>query len=101
MDTKIVVIDVPASVPAEEAAALLSEPLTRGYYLKSTTVGEPLRAVFAQYTNDSGKCAEELAAMDLVVANRKATATRIVQLLCKQGIHRTTTWVSKTLADLT
>lgn len=101
MDAKIVVIDVPASVPAEEAAAMLNEPLARGYYFRSATAGDPMRAIFVQYANDNEKCAEELSAMDLVVANRKASATRIVQLLCLKGIYRSTTWVNKTLADLT
>jgi hypothetical protein len=101
MDTKILVVDVPASVPADEASALLSEPLTRGYYLKSTTTGEPMRAVYSMYADkDATKCDEELRAIDLTVARRRESATRIVQALCEQGIYRSTTWVKKTLDDL-
>jgi hypothetical protein len=102
METKILVIDLPASVPADEASTILSEPLTRGYYLKSaTTTGEPMRVVYSTYVEaKDGECDEELRAMELVVTHRRETATRIVQLLCKQGIYRGTTWVNKTRDEL-
>jgi hypothetical protein len=99
---QIVVIDIPASVPAEEAAAILSEPLTRGYYLKGTTQGDPMRAVFAQSlaADSQTKCYEDLRAMDLVVEHRKQTVTRIVQALAQNGIHRSMQWVGKTREEL-
>ena len=42
--TRILVVDLPSSVPAEEATAILNEPLTKGYYLRSiATGGDPVR----------------------------------------------------------
>ena len=88
-------------MPAEEAARILSEPVTRGYYVKGTTAGEPMRVVFAMsvYANDN-KSEEELRAIDLTIAHRRDTPTRIVYALCKQGIYRTPAWVKKTLDDM-
>jgi hypothetical protein len=102
METKILVVDLPATVPADEASTILSEPLTRGYYLKNvSTAGEHMRVVYSAYADpDTSKCDEELRAMDLVVAHRKETATRIVQVLCEHGIYRGTAWVNKTRDEL-
>jgi hypothetical protein len=96
----VLVIDVPASVPAAEASRILSEPVARGYYLKGVTEGEPMRAVFAQYAAKDDKPTEELEAMDVVMAHPKDTASHIVQRLCQQGIYRGTAWVTKTRDDL-
>ena len=97
----VVVIDVPISTSAEDAARILSEQVTRGYYVRGVTEGEPMRIVFAQYAGaDDNKCEEELRAMDLVVANRKETTTRIVQILCEHDIYRGTQWVNKTRDEL-
>jgi hypothetical protein len=96
----VLVIDIPASVPAAEASRILSEPIARGYYLKGITESEPMRAVFAQYAAKDDKCPEELEAMDLVMAHPKDTASRLVQRLCQQGIYRGTAWVNKTREEL-
>ena len=100
MDSPVIVIDVSMTVPAEEAAKILSEPLTRGYYLRGVNTGEPMRAVFAPYAPAEDKCADELRAMEVVVAHRKETATRIVQMLCELGIYRGVNWVNKTRDEL-
>ena len=102
MDNGILVIDVSATVPADDAAKILSEPLGCGYYLKHATLGEPMRVLYAQYApgKDDNKCDEELRAMDVVVAHRGATSTRIVQMLWELGINRGTTWVNKTRDEL-
>ncbi len=99
MDSAVIVIDIPIAMPAEEAARILSEPVARGYYMRGATVGEPMRVVFAPYANDN-KSDEELRAIDLTVAHRRDTPTRIVRLLCKQGIFRSTTWVNRTIAEM-
>jgi hypothetical protein len=98
MDSPVIVIDIPISVSAEEAARILSEPVTRGYYMRAATAGDPMRVVFVPYAAD--KCDEELRAIDVAVARKRETATRIVQVLCKIGIFRSTTWVKKTLDDM-
>ena len=85
---------------AEDAAKILSEPVTQGYYVRGVTEGEPMRVVFAQHAKDDNKCDEELRAMSLVIEHRKETATRIVQILCMQGIYRGTQWVTKAAAEL-
>jgi len=100
MMPQLLVVDVPITASAEDATAMLNEPVARGYYLRSVTVSEPMRAIFARYAEDTKKCDEELRAMGLTVAHRKETATRIVQLLCLEGIHRNTTWVNKTKEEL-
>jgi hypothetical protein len=100
MDNKIIVIDIPATVPVEDAAKILSEPLARGYYVRGVSAGEPMRVVFAPYAATEDKCKEELQAMDIVLANRRETATRIVQVLCARGIYRGTAWVNKTRDEL-
>ncbi len=99
MDSPVVVIDVPITMSAEDAAKILSEPVTRGYYMRGMTVGEPMRVVFAPYAAEN-KCEDELRAMELVVAHRRETATRIVQMLCERGIYRGTNWVNKTRDEL-
>ena len=96
---QLLVVDVPITASAEDATAMLNEPVARGYYVRTINTGEPMRFVFARYLPDT-KCNEELQAMDVTVANRKETATRIVQLLCLQGISRSTTWVNKTLMEI-
>jgi hypothetical protein len=101
MDTPVIVIDVPITTSAEDAAKILSEPVERGYYVRGVTEGEPMRVVFARYAETEDKCPEELRAMELVVAHRQETATRIVQVLCEHGIYRGTTWVTKTRIELT
>jgi hypothetical protein len=100
MENKVIVIDIPATVPADDAARILSEPLARGYYVRGITGGEPMRVVFAPYAPTEDKCADELRAMELVVAHRQETATRIVQMLCAHGIYRGTAWVNKTRDEL-
>jgi hypothetical protein len=100
MDNKVIVIDIPATVPAEDASKILSEPLTRGYYVRGMTAGEPMRVVFAPYAATEDKCEDELRAMELVVTHRQETATRIVQMLCARGIYRGTAWVNKTRDEL-
>jgi hypothetical protein len=60
-----------------------------------------MRVVFASYAATENKCEDELRAMELVVAHRQETATRIIQMLCEQGIYRGTTWVNKTRDELT
>ena len=100
MDNKVIVIDIPATVPAEDAGKILSEPLTRGYYVRGITAGEPMRVVFAPYAPTENKCEDELRAMELVVTHRQETATRIVQMLCARGIYRGTAWVNKTRDEL-
>ena len=98
--TRILVVDLPSSVPAEEATAILNEPLTKGYYLRSaTTIGDPMRFFYAARVPDT-TCEEELRAIDVTVAHRRETATRIVQVLCKLGIFRSTTWVKRTVDDM-
>ena len=98
--TRILVVDLPSSVPAEEATAILNEPLTKGYYLRSaTTVGDTMRCLYAARVPDT-KCEDELRAIDVTVAHRRETATRIVQMLCKLGIIRSTTWIKRTLDDM-
>jgi hypothetical protein len=99
MEPQLLVVDVPITASAEDATAMLNEPVARGYYVRSINTGEPMRFVFARYAPDT-KCCEELQAMDITVANKRETATRIVQLLALQGISRTTTWVTKTLMEL-
>jgi hypothetical protein len=100
MDNKVIVIDIPATVPAEDAGKILSEPLTRGYYVRCVSAGEPMRVVFAPYAATEDKCKDELLAMDIVLANRRETATRIVQVICAHGIYRGTAWVNKTRDEL-
>ena len=99
MDGPVVVVDVPITMSAEDAAKILSEPVTRGYYVRGVTEGNPMRVVFARYATED-KCPDELRAMDVVVANKTETATRIVQMLCEQGIYRSAAWVSKTRDEL-
>jgi hypothetical protein len=101
MENNVIVIDIPATVPAEDAAKILSDPLTRGYYVRGVTAGEPMRVVFASYKPTEDKCEDELRAMDIVLAHRRETATRIVQVLCTHGIYRGTAWVNKTRDELT
>jgi hypothetical protein len=101
MDSPVIVIDIPIATPPEEAARILSEPVTRGYYVRGVTAGEPMRVVLAPYAATENKCEDELRAMELVVAHRKETATRIVQRLCERGIYRGTNWVNKTRDELT
>ena len=100
MDSPVIVIDIPLAMPAEEAAKILSEPVTRGYYIRAATAGEPMRLVFAPYSETGDKCVDELRAMEVVVAHRKETATRIVQMLCELGIYRGVNWVNKTRDEL-
>jgi hypothetical protein len=100
MDTPVLVIDVPRTMSAEDAAKILSEPVSRGYYMRGMTAGEPMRVVFATYAPTENKCEYELRAMELVVAHRHETATRIVQMLCERGIYRGTNWVNKTRDEL-
>jgi hypothetical protein len=102
MTPQILVIDVPASMTPEEATAALSEPTTRGYYLRSLQTNEPLRAIFCQHAPDANEaeCAEDLRAMDLVKANRKQTAMRLVQILAENKIHRGSQWVAKAKDEL-
>jgi hypothetical protein len=99
MEPQLILIDVPTTMSAEDATTTLNEPVARGYYLRSVNTGETMRFLFARYATDN-KCSEELQAMDITVANKRATATRIVQLLALQDISRTTTWVNKTLMEL-
>jgi hypothetical protein len=100
MDSAVIVTDVPIAVSSEEAARILSEPVARGYYVRGMTAGEPMRVVFAPYAATENKCEDELRAMELVVAHRKETATRIVQTLCELDIYRGTNWVNKTREEL-
>jgi hypothetical protein len=100
MDGPVIVIDVPIATSAEDAAKILSEPVTRGYYVRGVAESNPMRVVFAQYAPTENKCADELRAMAVVVANKAQTATRIVQMLCEQGIYRGTPWVNKTRDEL-
>jgi hypothetical protein len=103
LETKppVVVLDIPKTTSADDAARILSEQVARGYYVRGMTEGEPMRVVFAQYAGaDDNKCEEELRAMDLVVAHRKETTMRIVQILCEHDIYRGAQWVSKVLMDL-
>jgi hypothetical protein len=101
MESPVIVIDIPIATPAEEATRILSQPVTRGYYVKGVTAGEPMRVLYAQYAATEDKCADELRAMELVVTHRAETATRIVGILCEHGIYRGTTWVNKTRDELT
>jgi hypothetical protein len=55
------------------AARILSEPVTRGYYVRSATVGDPMRVLFAQYAAEDDKCEEELRGMDLTGSIRNYT----------------------------
>jgi hypothetical protein len=71
MDTLVLVIDVPITMSAEDAARRLSEPVTRGYPMRGMTAGEPMRVVFAPYAATENKCEDELRAMELVVAHRQ------------------------------
>jgi hypothetical protein len=101
MDSPVIVIDIPIAMPAEDAARLLSEPVTRGYYVRGVTAGEPMRVLFALYAATEDKCADELKAMTLVIAHRQETAARIVRVLCEHGIYRGTNWVNKSRDELT
>ncbi len=100
MDSPVIVIYIPIATSAEDAARILSEPVTRGYYVRGMTAGEPMRVVLAPYAATEDKCRDELRAMELVVAHRQETATRIVQVLCEHGIYRGTNWVNKTRDEL-
>jgi hypothetical protein len=100
-DGPVLVVDVPQSLSAAEASRMLSAPMSRGYYLKGVTAGEPLRAVYARYASDTNsKAPEELQAMDMVEAHPRETPTRIVKRLCEAGIYRSPGWVSKTREEL-
>jgi hypothetical protein len=100
MEKPVLVIDIPISTSAEDAAKILSEPVAQGYYVRGVTDGEPMRVVFARYAEAPDKCPEELEAMNLAVKHRKETTTRIIQILCEHGIYRGSQWVSKTIAEL-
>jgi hypothetical protein len=100
MESPVLVIDIPIATSAEDAARILSEPVTRGYYVRGVTEGNPMRVVFALYAEKENKCPEELRAMGLVVAHRRETPTRIVQVLCEHGIYRGAAWVTKTRDEL-
>ena len=99
-DDGVLVIDIPITMSPVEAAQVLSEPTTRGYYVRGITTGDPMRVVFLPYASDRDKCNEELRAIDTAFAYKRETATRIVQELCKLSIYRSTAWVKKTMEDL-
>jgi hypothetical protein len=100
-DSQLLVVDVPIAASAEDATRILNEPIARGFYLRSVTASQPMRAVFAKYAPaDDDKCGEELRAMGLVVANRKEPVMRIVQILCEHDIYRGMQWVGKTVSEL-
>jgi hypothetical protein len=101
-ESQLLVVDVPIAASAEDATRILNEPIARGFYLRSVTASQPMRAVFAHYATpaDDDKCGEELRAMKLVVAHRKETVMRIVQILCQHDIYRGTQWVTKAVAEL-